>query len=644
MMKLIKLLALVVLALIGCARPQNNQLSESRFRVDRSMVTQTSPGNKSTAFNLFDGLIETGWFAGWEDANYPMRMVVDFGRPVSVSRIRYYDNDGEPEMLIEGKNTPNGAFVFKMQPPLTGWRQWRETRLETAYSVRYLVVQILSKQGEKVLNELEVYTTDGEAPNPPPCPECPVCPPADTTENPPPPPTDTTFRTGKILIGPNVNHYHPKERQTRFRGVRDYFPTGWAYTDKGFYGQPLYWAQKQFLGFDDYLIYMKSQGVDVLLTLMQSPDWLNGYTAGMKVNDWPPIRPGLDRTDPRSYREIAEAYRTFAMRYGSKVWPEGSYRIDPAPPRWNGDPVQVYKSGLNLVKYIEVGNEWDRWWDIGTPKYMTPQEHAALLVACHDAIKEADPNLKVVLGGLTNFDLQYLRAMQDWFTARGRAFPVDVVNVHHYSSYGNLPGVHPPTWATNGAAPPELDKDFQTISSVVAWARSIGKPCWVSEYGYDTQQGSQMYVTPYGGKTAIQIQSDLLVRSTLEYLRRGVERCYFFTLADEHNPNGLFSSCGVLYGEPTGYAEKPAFEAMANLSATLSGAELVSDQSVQPEASMWNLWQGGDPVRVVEFRRDQQSIYYYWSPTASGKTFSATVAGRQVQVTETAQTFTLTVQ
>ena len=110
---------------------------------------------------------------------------------------------------------------------------------------------------------------------PTPCPTCPVC------------PTDTTVvviqtpDTSKtpFLLGVNTNHWQPKEQQTRINGVRLYLPIGWAWTEKGFYGQPLKQAQKQFLGIDDYLAYMKAHGVDVLLTLHQSPDYINGLSA-----------------------------------------------------------------------------------------------------------------------------------------------------------------------------------------------------------------------------------------------------------------------------------------------------------------------------------------------------------------------------
>lgn len=406
------------------------------------------------------------------------------------------------------------------------------------------------------------------APQPP----VPVCPcPCDTVVVVPPKP-DTTAH--EFLLGANANHWMPKEQQARFMGVRLYLPIGWCWTENGWYGQPLKQAQKQFLGVDDYLIYMKSKGVDVLLTAMQSPDFLNGHTQGINTNDYPPVRPGADLNDPKSYAEIASIYKAFAIRYGSKVWPHGSYKIDPATPRWNGDERQVEKSGLDLVKTMEIGNENSRWWN--REQYMTPEQYSAMLMACYDSIKAADPNMGVLMSGTTNFELPYLKGMYEYFKSHGRPFLSQAINVHHYQSSGNLPGVHPPTWPVNSGVNWDQDKDFVTASQVVSWARSIGLPCYVTEYGFDTQPGSQVYPSYLNGKTAEQVQAEWLVSTTLEYKRIGFSRAYIFTISDEPNPvGGTFNSCGLLKGENFGYAEKPAMAAIADLCAALKAGKMV---------------------------------------------------------------------
>ena len=418
--------------------------------------------------------------------------------------------------------------------------------------------RFIGSKNDTMKNALLIFLLSFAACTPPTttCPPC-VCPCDSTVVVVPPDTTDNGF-----ILGVNSNIWQDKNQQARMQSVRLYAPIGWAWTAKGFYGQPILQGQKQFLGLDDYLSFMKSKDVDVLLCLMQGPGFLNGHE-GLS-NEWPPVRPGADKNDPKSYAEIASIYKAFAVRYGSVKHPPGTYKIDPALPRWNGDEIQVEKSGLDLVKTVEIGNEVMRWW--APEQALSAEQYAAMLLACYDSIKAADPNMGVVMGGTTNFELPYLKAMNAWFVARGRAFPSKAINAHHYQSTGNLPGVHPPTWPISGGCNWSEDKDFQTASQVVAWAKSIGLPCYITETGFDTQPGSQMYPHTLNGKTSEQVQADWLVSTVLEYKRIGFERVYLFTMADEPNPNaGTFTSSGLLYGESTGYKEKPAMKAVADL-------------------------------------------------------------------------------
>ncbi len=434
-------------------------------------------------------------------------------------------------------------------------------------------------------------------------------------------------QTGQFFIGANSNHYQDKNKQIGFTGIRYYLPIGWVFTDKGMYAQPMLQAQKQFLGVDDYLAYMKAQGVDVLLCLMDSPDWLNGHTEGWITNKWPPIRPGLDKSKPESWKEVAEIYRAFAIRYGSKVHPKGSYKIDPAGPRWNGDLPQEELSGLNLVKWIEVGNEKDSWWAMD--KYLQPEEYAAMLLTCYDAIKSADPDMKVSMAGLTNFDVKYLERMNTTFKSMGREFLSDCIAAHRYSNAGNKPDVHPPTWHQNQAVPVELDPGISDFAKLMAFAKSVNRPVFVGEFGYDSRPGSQMSPTPQSGKTGEQLQAEWLTRAALEYQRMGASRVYLFTMADEPNSDaGLFTSCGVLYGESRQYAPKPAYVTLTALISNLKGLRYVGDEST-PQA------------RVMKFSGAENTSWVYWSPTADGKTTSLGIQGKSLTATETPQVYRL---
>lgn len=442
------------------------------------------------------------------------------------------------------------------------------------------------------------------------------------------PPLGDTSAGRPIVFGVNTNHWQPQ--QNKFQSVRCYLPIGWAFTEKGFYGQPLKQAQKTFLGVDDYLVAMKAANVDVLLCLMQSPDWLNGHSVGINTNDFPPIRPGLNRQDPKSYSEIASIYKAFAIRYGSRQWPVGSYKIDPAGPRWTNDQPQTFKSGLNLVKFIEVGNELDRWWKIGTPEYMTAPEHAAFLISVYDSIKLADPSLVVVMAGLTNYDIKYLNEMKSFCDQRGRKFPCDVVNVHHYSNNGNIAGVHPPTWWVNNACSPESDKDMVTLAACVAFGKNIGLPTWLTEFGFDTEPNSQMSPTPINGQTNEQTAAQWNVRTALESVRLGASRSYVFTLADEPNPSaGLFQSCGLLLPEFMAYGTKPSFNEYVRLNTELAGFRYIGDESTPT-------------VRVLKFKHQNGTTKFaYWLPTSNKSTVGISISNTQTTATETVQYLTV---
>lgn len=381
--------------------------------------------------------------------------------------------------------------------------------------------------------------------------------PEDTTSggNDPPvvvPPAENLF------AGTNTHPWVPLEKLTMFSSVRCYIASGWIWRPNGLFVQPMYQAETEYAhGLDDYFQRAKSLGIDVLPCINQAPDWLNGYTQGIGSNDYPPIKKGLERTKAENWKDYADFWYQFVCRYGSVKHPDSELKIDETP-RWNGDIKNVKKSGLGLIKAVEIGNEYDRWWSIGTDQYLKPEEHAAMLAACYAACKKADPNITVVMAGITGFDLKYLQAMKAAFSAMGLPFQSDAINVHHYSSRFNEAGKWPPTWKNSSACLPADDKDFPTIYKVVEFGRLIGLQTWVTEFGADTRPPSWMHIT-LPGMTDEEAQGHLLVESYKAYKTAGVERCYSFMAADEPGNNGgLWQTCGILRNKESGYAEKPS--------------------------------------------------------------------------------------
>lgn len=389
-------------------------------------------------------------------------------------------------------------------------------------------------------------------------------PPKDTTPiNTPIPPADTS---GWIAgIGINTLPWVPLEKLTMFSTVRLYVAAGWIWRPGGLFVQPFWQAQTAYAdGLDDYLYRAKGLGIDVLPCVNLTPDWYAGVSDGSGSNNYPPIKKGLSRTDPNSYKDYAEFWFQFAARYGSKKHPDSDLKID-VTPRWNNDVPNVKKSGLGLLKYVEINNEVDIWWLKGGEQYVTPAEHVAMLVAVMDAIKRADPNMKVVMAGLTGLDFTYLKEMDSEFKRRGKQWP-DVVNCHYYTHEGNQYAKWPPTWWNSGATFPENDKGFPYISEVIKFCKSINRPLWITEFGCDSKPPSWMHIdgSKYG-TTDEQAQGRLLVETYKAYFAAGVERCYSFMAADEPGSNGgLWQTSGILRNKSNNWQEKPAWYAVKN--------------------------------------------------------------------------------
>ena len=146
---------------------------------------------------------------------------------------------------------------------------------------------------------------------------------------------------------------------------------------------------------------------------------------------------------------------------------------------------------------MENCNEPDKWWE-GRAGFFTPGELAAMCSADYDGhrgtmgptagVKTADPTIQLVLGGLANPEIEYLKAMQLWADFhRDGAMPFDVINLHHYSNDAGGQGGRP----TKGISP-EADGLRERFAQIVAWRDRYlpGKKVWVSEFGYDTNPKS----------------------------------------------------------------------------------------------------------------------------------------------------------
>lgn len=348
----------------------------------------------------------------------------------------------------------------------------------------------------------------------------------------------------------SVRHYMDWEKLEDKQGIYSFNPTtrgGWNY-------DAVYGAAK-------------TDGILMLACLKNTPDWLfNTYPEKMRGVDNVPLKYGSKAALPESYIDQARAIYQFVARYGANKDIDTAQIKLNTKPRWAGDQVNTVKVGLDLVKYVECNNEPDKWWQ-GKRAQQTGREYAANLSAFYDGhkgklgkyagAKTADPNIKVVIGGLAKPDVGFVKEMVEW-CKENRGYKkdgsvdlcFDVINYHLYSNDNT--GWFAKFKSNKRGIAPELSNMGEIADSFVKYAAELGKDIevWTTETGYDLNEKSVQRAIPIGQKTALITQADWILRTSLMYARHGINRVFFYIAYDIDAPGtatpGTFGTSGLL--------------------------------------------------------------------------------------------------
>lgn len=396
-----------------------------------------------------------------------------------------------------------------------------------------------------------------------------------------------------------------------FGGFRHYLDWGRLETAENRYAfQP---SLSGLWRYDDIYQWCQANDIPVLACIKTIPDWLaETYPIDERDEENAPLPYGLDRLSPASYLQFAKLGFQFAARYGRNHHIDtGLVHVEPEP-HW--EPNQR-KIGLGLITYIECNNEPDRTWK-GRNPHQTPEEYAANLSAFYDGhlgtlgpgvgVKNADPEMQVVMGGLAEGDPAYISRMIEWCKENRGLKPdgtinlcFDVINYHHYSfSDDGLFGEN-----ARGVAP-EKSTAARTAQRIVRLAedKAPGLDVWVTELGYDVNQESPLRAIPIKGKSPLITQADWLLRSSLLYARNGVKRLFFYMLNDaNYHSETQFASSGFIHGDE----RRPAADFFLQAKRLMGGyyyLETVDE----------------DPV-VDVYERDGKRIYVLLVPDEKGR-------------------------
>ncbi len=569
------------------------------------------------------------FFPGWTAWYYPAHVIIDLGAKHHVTRVFLYNETGQNEVVV----SHGTLLAWKPQTvALDGYRNWKACQIDA--DTRYLRLTLPRPVS---LPEIVVYGERLEA-----------APPA-------PAPRKRTLPLMQDFIGANVFIDDPIDKiATPIGFAREYHSWSWDVENADLQTrfQPSAAGGGNSWFFDDYYRKLKSQDVTVcpamqgLVTALYpgadfdhkpvdktANDKVGDEKAGNKEVNAKEANPMESRAEnPAAYRRHAAHLFQYAARYGSHSVPDEKLALASGQPR---------KSGLGLLRYLENWNEPDKTWR-GREGLFTPFELAAMSSADYDGdqgrmganigVKQADPNLRLVLGGLAGLNLDYLRAMKLWADAhRGGSFPADALNLHHYCSTGNEQGFQP-----NGKGiSPEDDHLKEKLASIVDWRNRYlpDKEVWVTEFGYDTNPKSPLHAPALGTLSAEQVQAAWLVRSYFALAAAGVDRAAMFMLRDvKSDGGGVFETCGLVT-EKGKWEPKPSWYYVATLKHHLANMRFAGEVA-----------SGRPDVLIYEFQgtHKRESVYAVWCPTSEDKHIAGYHFPRKIADTDHTAQITLT--
>ena len=364
----------------------------------------------------------------------------------------------------------------------------------------------------------------------------------------------------------------------------------------------------------------KKDGILVLACIKTCPQWLiDTYPANERDNENVPAPYGADRSKPASYLQQAEVAFQFAARYGAnKNVNPALVKIDTTR-RWKGDAVNEKKIGLNTVHYIECDNERDKWWK-GNKAHQTAEEYAANLSAFYDGdqgrlgknagVKNADPTMQVVMAGLSDPDVNYIKAMVEWCKQHRGYKPngqidlcFDIINYHFYSADDNIAKRE---LGTTGISP-EASQAGKLADLFVSYANSLPSkpPVWITEAGYDINPKSIQRVTATAQKSALLVQADWISRTAFLYARHGINRLFYYQLFDDSpNSGARFATSGLVEEQK----RRPAADYILQLRNLMGNYKYQKTISYTPMIDVYQ--KGSKTMYVLINTKDNQELRY----------------------------------
>jgi hypothetical protein len=417
------------------------------------------------------------------------------------------------------------------------------------------------------------------------------------------------------FIGANSFVDDPAEIVKAVGFIREYHNWRWdeggSTKYKGFPNNEIKWAPsysaKGTWNFDKFYQRLNDDSIGVSPVFQGNVPWLQGHE-NFPFDDKPLDSAHFSSTDPNSYKTKAHHLYQFAARFGNT-------KVDDKKLTLAKD--QERRTGLGLIHYMEDWNEQNKYW-LGPNAEFSPQEYAAMASANYDGhantmkggnntfgIKNADPTMKFVMGGIARIDMDWIKQMQEWFENNrpDHKYILDVINVHYYTWANGK------SWQGGGPAKgPEEDQLKERLQALTAY-RDQNLPeaeVWISEFGWDTNPKSPLCVPTIPPFDTEEVQAQWLIRAYLAFAAAGVDRAQMYMIRDVNSASGHWFNSSGLVGEKDVWTPKKSWYYVYTLKNTLKHMIFLEEEKSTDEH-----------VLIYKFKRldSSRGAYVIWAKT-----------------------------
>jgi len=267
---------------------------------------------------------------------------------------------------------------------------------------------------------------------------------------------------------------------------------------------------------------------------------------------------------------------------------------------FDGDGTNDARGLKKGVKYWQVENEWDwRWKD-------TPERFVEFLKVAYETIKAADPEARVVLGGISKLgpDAFHAGLFGNSLQVDGKAvtpetleqqkhfkeeFPLRTYVLEHGHPYFDIISFH------QYGRPAAIPKEIEYLRGIMR-AQHYEKPLWMTEAGGP--------FVPYGETYSEDLQAQEVVKYYVTALASGVEVVFWSTYQPTPEWGTAFTNTSLVDARGR---KKPAYDAYKLMTSKLHDATRVETLF------------GSERAHVVRFTRSARGpVYVAWADGPPG--------------------------